>query len=107
MTKQKQKSRSIPCVDCGALIWRGSTRCLPCRGLARRRPLSERFTEKYQVNAASGCWEWIAAQSEFGYGMIDQTTAHRVSWNLYRGEIPEGLAVLHRCHNPPCVNPEH
>ena len=33
--------------------------------------------------------------------------AHRVAWVLYRGKIPRGKKVLHRCDNPPCCNPEH
>jgi hypothetical protein len=69
----------------------------------------ERFDLKYTKNP--GCWEWNAFVSPFGYGFIRQnggnTLAHRASWELFVGTIPKGMLVLHKCDNPPCVNPEH
>lgn len=55
-----------------------------------------------------------ASRNPWGYGwfMLQTPTrrphlAHRVAWTLSQGEIPDGLQVLHRCDNPPCVNPAH
>lgn len=76
------------------------------------RPIKERFHEKYEV-VASGCWEWKATKVTGGYGMIgggpgsQNLLAHRVSYELAKGEIPDGMLVCHRCDNPSCVNPEH
>lgn len=46
-----------------------------------------------------------------GYGIVrvggKLLRAHRRSYELYLGEIPSGMLVLHRCDNPPCVNPDH
>ncbi len=56
------------------------------------------------------CWVWTG-NCTVGYGMIKierrQRHAHRISWELHNGNIPDGLWVLHRCDNPPCVNPAH
>lgn len=80
--------------------------CSPeCYREARVRPLSERFWKK--VKKTEGCWIWTAAKANFGYGMIDNQKAHRVSWVLHYGPIPEGQCVLHRCDNPACVRPDH
>jgi hypothetical protein len=59
----------------------------------------------------SKCWEWYGVKDKRGYGQTGRNDkyigAHRLSWTLYRGEIPKGMHVLHRCDNPPCVNPDH
>ena len=73
------------------------------------RTLQQRFDEKYEVDVVSGCWEWIAGLRH-GYGLIwdgNPVGAHRVSFRLHRGSIPDGLCVLHHCDKRPCVNPAH
>lgn len=70
----------------------------------------ERFWEK--VDKSNDCWLWTARRNRSGYGEVgvpgDRTRlAHRVAWSLLRGEIPPGLAVLHACDTPACVNPDH
>jgi hypothetical protein len=84
------------------------------RALNLRSSLWDRFHDKALPEPNSGCWLWIGAVKEFGYGVIglgrrEQGTAkaHRVAYELYCGPIPAGQNVLHRCDNPSCVNPEH
>ncbi len=72
----------------------------------------QRFNKKYVINEVTDCWEWTAALNNIGYGMFRWTsnkmrTAHRVSYELFNGPIPIGLAVCHSCDNPKCVNPAH
>jgi hypothetical protein len=74
--------------------------------------LRERFDAKWVEDPETGCWVWSAALRGKGrYGTIRvrgrHERAHRVSWLLHRGPIPDGLFVLHDCDNPPCVNPDH
>ena len=58
-----------------------------------------------------GCMEYTGAKKWFGHGNFCYKgvaqLAHRVSWEIHFGEIPEGQCVLHLCDNPPCCNPEH
>ena len=72
--------------------------------------LEERFHAKYQVVEPGGCWIWMAALTG-GYGRFtvgrNLERAHRVSWKLHKGPIPEGLLVLHHCDIRSCVNPDH
>jgi transposase len=59
----------------------------------------------------SGCWEWAKGCFFDGYGRIwiagKNRKAHRVAWGMTYGEIPARMCVLHRCDNPPCINPHH
>lgn len=55
-----------------------------------------------------GCWEWSGARFPTGYGQARKKEyAHRLAWRLFNGPIPLGGQVLHKCDNPPCVNPSH
>lgn len=74
-----------------------------------RKPLGRRFWAK--VNKSDDCWEWTACKNSAGYGQIringKAELAHRVSWELANGPIPDAMYVLHRCDNPSCVRPDH
>jgi hypothetical protein len=64
------------------------------------------------VQKSDGCWLWTGWRNQRGYGAFGVTPdrpmqAHRFAWQMAVGPIPEGLCVLHRCDNPPCVRPDH
>jgi hypothetical protein len=69
-----------------------------------------KFYTYFTKNEETGCWEWDGT-IRTGYGRYyykgKWMTAHRVSWELHNGPIPDGLLVLHKCDNKPCVNPDH
>lgn len=82
---------------------------------------AEEFWGHVQRGGADECWLWLAGRTTAGYGHLTwgvnknkrrdgdkkRRYAHRISWTLTRGKIPIGICVLHKCDNPPCVNPSH
>ncbi len=75
------------------------------------RPTQERFATKYRVDSDSGCWLWKGPFYVKGYGRFHSGSqsfrAHRASYMLHVGPIPDGIFVCHRCDVPACVNPAH
>jgi hypothetical protein len=81
-------------------------------GPRARLPLSDRFWR--YVQQGDGCWIWAGSKDSKGYGQISsggrqgrRVLAHRLSYTIAKGQIPEGLDLDHLCRNPACVNPDH
>lgn len=73
-----------------------------------------RFSKAFIIGDPEECWEWQRLRGPSGYGRFGigrnaqrLRYAHRVSWTFFKGPIPKDLLILHRCDNPPCVNPNH
>lgn len=75
----------------------------------------DRFWKKVDRKSEDECWNWIASCAGKGYGQIKPPLgfgrrnfyAHRISFTLAFGGVPDGLEVCHRCDNPKCCNPKH
>ena len=71
----------------------------------------ERITNKVQICAETGCWNWKGAKQLRGYGVLiiagKRYAAHRLSYALFHRQWPGRLYVCHSCDNVSCVNPEH
>lgn len=80
----------------------------------KRFDLIATFVENYDEGSDDECWPWKGKRAKGrhgGYGLISYNgkpvRAHRLSYELFVGPIPDGMCVCHQCDNPPCVNPAH
>lgn len=81
----------------------------------RKGAFASRFWSKVDRRGPAECWPWTAkAVHHGGYGAINagaigagKLRAHRVTYEMAHGAIPDGLVVCHRCDNPKCCNPAH
>jgi HNH endonuclease len=94
------------CKNCRARVARGWHYC------------SDRCLIIHRRIIVGDCWEWVGAVKGEPPNHYGRTTtrrngkkisrlAHRVSYEAFKGPILHNLNVLHQCHNPQCVNPEH
>jgi len=81
--------------------------------MARPRiPIDQKISEKVVKIPESGCWLWIGSITNHGYGTMTlgrnkNISAHRASYELRHGPIPDGMLALHHCDIKCCVNPDH
>jgi hypothetical protein len=104
---------SRTCDHCGkSYVGRGEKYCsIPCCNKAHTKNLNSRFWSKVNITDLFDCWNWNSTKNKQGYGhiTIENKTikAHRFSYFINFGTIPDNLCVLHHCNNPSCVNPAH
>lgn len=77
------------------------------RGATYGLPLEEKLEIFIMRVTESGCWIWLGALSEKGYGHVNGKIAHRVNYEFHKGPIPDGLQLDHKCRVRCCVNPHH
>jgi len=87
---------------------------IACANRAKRKPEDPAVRFWRKVSKTDSCWIWMAGVTSSGYGqfMVGKSPsikayAHRFSWTLAHGPIPDGLFVCHRCDTPRCVRPDH
>lgn len=101
--------------QCGGRKDRRAKRCRSCQmGVSLPPDLMADKRARFwaYVQPSTGCWQWNGPMREQdGYGFFTlggrRLSAHRVSWELHHGSIPDGFYICHHCDNPPCVRPDH
>ena len=125
LTHTRPSQVSCTCEHCGVTFYKlpseikkgeGKYCSTRCYHTSQLEPRTERFWAKVNRLGPDDCWLWTGSRKggKWGYGQLGSRdrrlapeSAHRVSWEIHHGSIPDGMKVLHRCDNPPCVNPNH
>lgn len=73
-----------------------------------------RLLQRTKIESKGSCWEWQGAHTDYGHGVISvggrrgrMERVHRVSYTIFKGNIPDGAVIRHTCDNPACINPRH
>ena len=98
--KKAFAEKSVPCSYCGGL----------CIKKCAKAFCSIKCTLLGSIDKVDDCWIWKGWRRQ-GYGKISikgkEAMVHRVSYELFKGSIDKGKILLHNCHNPSCINPDH
>lgn len=97
----------ITCKTCGQVFEVTKCRANTAKWCSRDCAGTNAFEFWEHVAKSNNCWTWTAGTDKDGYGKFQGGRAHRASYEMANGEIPDHLCVLHRCDNPPCVRPDH
>jgi hypothetical protein len=120
MRTDSTPSRSKPvkyCLQCGTAFtakpseMRRRKYCsAPCGFKAKSADVEQRFWARVKISGPDECWPFIGSRPTHHQVIKHQQKeilAHRYAYESAHGAIPDGLFVLHKCDNPPCVNPRH
>ena len=67
----------------------------------------DEFWQNVEKSSPEKCWLWIGSKIYKGYGKYKNDFVHRISYEITKGKIPNGLTIDHLCFNKLCVNPKH
>ncbi len=106
----------LPCCTRRMIISQGERMGLCIYVKRENGNINHGFWARVTKGDSKSCWNWTGGKNEKGYGALrflgERILAHRLSWIIHNGPIPEhdsyhGFCILHRCDNPSCVNPDH
>lgn len=116
MSKRQSTKVERTCEVCGKKFFVKQCEYLrsPCKTCSRecdaksRENTTEDFW-RYVIKTGNQCWGWSGSTDKDGYGRMRvggvDRKAHRLSWEIHFGPVPQGKQVLHKCDTPPCTNP--